>query len=78
MANDLFTKARSSLVLNNPFFGTLCLRLAPKETEEVDTGATDGVSLLYNPKWFEKLKPLERVGFLAHEVMHVVLMHHIR
>ena len=78
MSNDTFTKARSKLVLDNPFFGTLCLRLAPKATEDVDTGATDGVSLLYNPKWFEKLKPLERIGFLAHEVMHVVLMHHTR
>lgn len=78
MSNDLFVKARSKLVLDNPFFGTLCLRLTPKETDQLPTGATDGVSLLYNPKWFEKLKPLERVGFLAHEVMHVVLMHHIR
>jgi len=78
MANDSFTKSRSKLVLDNPFFGTLCLRLTPKATEDVDTGATDGVSLLYNPKWFEKLKPLERIGFLAHEVMHVVLMHHTR
>ena len=78
MSNDSFTKSRSKLVLDNPFFGTLCLRLTPKATEDVDTGATDGVSLLYNPKWFEKLKPLERIGFLAHEVMHVVLMHHTR
>jgi|TARA_R100001460_G_scaffold30321_2_gene59831 predicted metal-dependent peptidase len=78
MSNDTFTKARSKLVLDNPFFGTLCLRLAPKATEDVDTGATDGVSLLYNPKWFEKLTSLQRLGFLAHEVMHVVLMHHLR
>ena len=63
MSNDTFTKARSKLVLDNPFFGTLCLRLAPKATNDVDTGATDGVSLFYNPKWFENLKPLERIGF---------------
>ena len=53
MSNDLFVKARSKLVLDNPFFGTLCLRLTPKETDQLPTGATDGVSLLYNPKWFE-------------------------
>ena len=75
MHNPLFTKARSRLVLDNPFFGTLCLRLKPVERDDIDTGAVDGVHLFYNPKWFEKLKDLERIGFLAHEVMHVVFLH---
>jgi len=75
--NPLFQKARSRLVLDNPFFGTLCLRLKPVEWEE-PTGAVDGVNLFYNLKWFEKLTELERVGFLAHEVMHVVLLHILR
>ena len=78
MANELFTKARSRLILDNPFFGTLCLRLKPVETEDMPTGAVDGVHLFYNPKWFGKLRDLERIGFLAHEVMHMVLMHHTR
>lgn len=78
MNNEQFVRARSRLVLNNPFFGTLCLRLKPVETDQVPTGAVDGVHLFYNPVWFSKLKDLERIGFLAHEVMHMVLMHHIR
>ena len=73
--NKLFTNARAQLILTQPFFGTLCLRLKPVEDETMETGATDGVHLFYNPVWFEKLQPLERIGFLAHEVMHVVLMH---
>ena len=73
-----FIKARARLVLDNPFFGTLCLRLKPVETDDIETGATDGVSLLYNPKWFKSLSESERIGFLAHEVMHVVCMHHTR
>lgn len=76
--NQSFVKARSRLILDNPFFGTLCLRLKPVEREDIDTGATDGKSLIYNPTWFEKLRPEERIGFLAHEVMHVVFMHHLR
>ena len=76
--NTLFIKARSRLLLAQPFFGTLCLYLKPVESEKFDTGATDGIHLYYNPKWFEKLNEAERVGFLAHEVMHVVLMHHTR
>ena len=75
--NPEFVKARSRLILDNPFFGTLCLRLKPKEWEE-KTGATDGIHLFYNPKWFEKLTPIERVGFLAHEILHIVLLHHTR
>ena len=72
--NESFVKARSKLILDNPFFGTLCLRLKPVEWEQ-PTGAVDGVHLYYNPKWFEGLTSMERVGFLAHEVMHVVLLH---
>lgn len=72
--NPLFVKARSRLILDNPFFGTLCLRLKVVEWEE-QTGATDGVHLFYNPKWFEKLTDMERIGFLAHEVLHVVFLH---
>ena len=76
--NQSFVKARSRLILDNPFFGTLCLRLKPVERDDIDTGATDGKHLFYNPKWFGKLSDLERIGFLAHEVMHVVFMHHLR
>ena len=72
--NPLFVKARSRLILDNPFFGTLCLRLKAVEWDD-ETGATDGVHLFYNVKWFEKLTDMERIGFLAHEVMHVVLLH---
>ena len=50
-----FTKARSRLLLDQPFFGTLCLRLKPVETEEIETAATDGKQLLYNPKFFLSL-----------------------
>ena len=78
MTNELFTKARSRLILDQPFFGTLCLRLKPVEDDKIDTGATDGKSLIYNPKWFAKLSESQRIGFLAHEVMHCVLMHHTR
>ena len=75
--NQLFVKARSRLILDNPFFGTLCLRQKPVEWDQ-PTGAVDGKHLYFNVKWFEKLTEMERVGFLAHEVMHLVLMHHTR
>ena len=68
------TKARARLLLDNPFFGTLCLRLIPTEWED-QTGATDGKRLYYNKKWYDKLTFSAQIGFIAHEVMHVVLLH---
>jgi predicted metal-dependent peptidase len=78
IAQTEFTKARAKLIIDQPFFGTLCMRLRPKESIDVPTGATDGVSLIYNPNWFLKLNQWERVGFLAHEVMHCVYLHMLR
>ena len=77
MSNS-FTKARARLLLDNPFFGTLALKLTPKEDATQPTGYTDGNVLGYNPKWFEKLSSQQRVGFIAHEIMHVVYMHIFR
>lgn len=78
IADIEYTKARAKLIIDQPFFGTLCMRLRPIETTKVPTGATDGIHLYYNPNWFLKLNQFERVGFLAHEVMHCVLHHMLR
>ena len=71
------TKARARLLLDNPFFGTLCLRLTPVEWED-QPGATDGKHLYYNKKWYNSLTFAQQTGFVAHEVMHVALMHMLR
>ena len=75
---NLFSKARSRLLLDNPFFGTLALKLIPKEDPRFPTGYTNGKVLGYNPKWFEKLSNQQQVGFIAHEIMHIVYMHMTR
>ena len=71
-------KARTTLLLDHPFFGTLLFRLAGKETSSVETMATDGVSLFYNPAFVDTLAASELVGVLAHEVLHPALQHHTR
>ena len=75
---DAFTKARTRLLLDHPFFGTLSLKLKPKEEPGIPTGGTDGKSLIYNPNWFAKLSEPQQEGFIAHEIMHIVYMHMIR
>ena len=42
-------KARATLVMGNPFFGTLALRLKMVEDKSVKTSSTDGTVLRYNP-----------------------------
>jgi len=71
-------KARTTLLLDHPFFGTLLFRLKRQETRSVKTMATDGVSLFYNPDFVATLSTPELAGTLAHEVMHPALQHHLR
>jgi len=71
-------KARSALLLDHPFFGTLLFRLKGRETPSIKTMATDGVSLFYNPEFVATLSAPELTGVLAHEVLHPALQHHLR
>jgi len=71
-------KARTSLILDHPFFGSLLFRLKGRESRSVPTMATDGVSLFYNPEFVETLNAATLAGTLAHEVMHPALHHHVR
>jgi predicted metal-dependent peptidase len=71
-------KARTTLLLDHPFFGTLLFRLGGKASRSVATMATDGVSLFYNPEFVDTLNAAKLAGVLAHEVMHPALQHHTR
>jgi len=71
-------KARTTLLLDHPFFGSLLYRLKDRESRAVKTMATDGVSLLWNPEFVETLSAATLAGTLAHEVMHPALHHHLR
>ena len=69
-------KARTTLLLDHPFFGTLLFRLGAQARSSIATMATDGVSLYFNPQFVETLSAAEIAGTLAHEVMHPALQHH--
>ena len=71
-------KARTTLLLDHPFFGTLLFRLGAQARSSIATMATDGVSLYFNPLFVETLSAAEIAGTLAHEVMHPALQHHTR
>src|ERR1700761_6551489 len=71
-------KARTALLLDHPFFGSLLFRLGGKPSRSIATMATGCVSLCYNPAFVETLNAAELAGVLAHEVMHPALQHHTR
>jgi predicted metal-dependent peptidase len=75
---EKLSRARTQLLLNQPFFGTLCLRLKLVAMPSFPTMATDGRRLVYNPAFVEKLTSAVLQGVLAHEVMHCALAHHCR
>jgi predicted metal-dependent peptidase len=71
-------KARTTLLLDHPFFGSLLFRLGARARNSIATMATDGVSLFFNPDFVDTLSAAELAGVLAHEVMHPALQHHTR
>lgn len=72
------TAARTSLILDQPFFGALALSLTPKEDTSCPTAWVDGRSLGYNPTFVESLSHAKLVGLIAHEVMHCAMGHCFR
>lgn len=69
------TAARAALILDQPFFGSLALRLPIIPSADVDTFATDGKAMFYNPQFAATLTNHELQGVIAHEVLHVANGH---
>ena len=75
---EQITRARISLLLQQPFWGTLATRLILKDatdTEWCKTAATDGRYFYYNRNFMKKLNKQETIFLVAHEVEHCVYDH---
>ncbi len=75
---EQLTKARISLLLHQPFWGTLATRLILKDVTDADwcpTAATDGRYFYYNRKFISQLTKAETIFLVAHEVEHCVYDH---
>lgn len=77
MVNKRVSKARTHLLLDHPWFGTLALRLKLEESD-TPTMSVDGVTLRYNEQWVSEKTDQELVAVMAHEVMHCALLHMFR
>ncbi len=67
--------SRSHALLDHPFFGTLLCPMKMKPHNEIDTFATDGVSIFYNEEYADSLSTELVTGILLHEVMHCGFFH---
>lgn len=71
-------KARIALLIRQPFYGTLAMRLNLIEDPATSTASTDGVNMRFGPDYIESLDPAKVQGLLAHEVTHCALLHPFR
>ena len=77
-ALDRVVKERTKLLVAQPFFGVLAMRLELIETTDIETSATDGKQLLFNPDFIKPLTPHQLRGLIAHEVLHCAYQHMLR
>lgn len=75
MKNDLISKAKASLIVDQPFFASILLPMPISEDNSQPTMATDGESIRYNSDWVKGLSLAEIIFVLAHETLHCVFDH---
>lgn len=67
--------ARTTLLLEQPFFGVLALQLQLIEDPSCPTAWTDGSRMGFNPTFVDPLTIDQLVAVIAHEVMHCACGH---
>ena len=77
-AAEKIEKSMIRIILTQPFFAMLLVRLDKKPDPSVTTMATDGKTIKYNPSWVNKLSLDDTTFNLFHEVLHPALKHHTR
>ena len=66
---------RTTLILDQPFWGTLALQLQLQEDATCETAWVDGQTLGFNPQFVNDLPRAQREALFAHEVGHCMLGH---
>ncbi|KKN14600.1 hypothetical protein LCGC14_0994610 [marine sediment metagenome] len=64
-------------MIDSPFYGHIALQLGLSRKEDLNpkTMATDGYKLYWHPEFIAEIPEEQLKGVIAHEVMHLVLMH---
>ena len=76
---DKLTKAKATLVIEQPFYASLLFRMPFVESTQVETMGVNGREIFYNPASDLGDMPMTQLkGVLCHEVMHCANGHHTR
>ena len=78
MENKKITRAKVGILLNHPFYATLMMRRKFIEDVTVEKTTVNGPEIRYNPTYIDTLTHAEIMGTIAHDLMHVTMMHHLR
>lgn len=75
--DQALSKAKIQLMArpDSAFFTTLCFSLKHRFDEDAGTAYTDGLEVVYAPKFFMSLSPAEQLFLMLHETLHVALLH---
>lgn len=76
--NIRLAKAKTSLILEHPFVGTVALSMPFELDENIKTAATNGKRIAFNPEFINELTDDELKFLVAHECMHPMLEHNFR
>jgi len=71
-------KAKTTLILEHPFIGTVALNMPFILSDEVPTAATNGKMVIFNPEFVDSLSDDGLVFLVAHECFHPMLEHTTR
>lgn len=71
-------KAKTSLILEHPFVGTIALNMPFEFDENIPTAATNGKRIKFNPEFVDSLTDEELKFLVAHECFHPMLEHNFR
>lgn len=75
---DKLKKAKIQLVLDHPFFASIALQMRYEEDNNIQTAITNGTTVRYNPAFIDELPVKQVAGVVAHEMLHVISLHHTR
>jgi predicted metal-dependent peptidase len=72
------SKAKTSLILESPFIGTIALNMPFLLSDDVPTAATNGKRVVFNPGFITDMTDEELKFLVAHEVFHPMMEHNFR
>lgn len=68
-------KAKIHIMTSSVFLSSIALGVSHIISDEVDTAATNGLRIWYNPKFILNLSVPELAGLVAHECWHIAFQH---